>query len=694
MTDRLRVVPAWGWLAAIVALSFALRAWLARGPFGPFIMVDELIYSELARSFAAGDGFRIRDMPATGFGVVYPVLISPAYALFDALPTAYGAVKTLNALVMSLAAVPAYLLARRVLAPPLSLFAALLAVALPSLAYTATVMTENVFYPIFLTASLLLVLVLERPTYGRQVGLLALVGLALATRVQAVAFVPAILAAPFLLALLGRRPLRASLAPFRVLYAVVIGGGLLVLGLQVARGRSLSELLGAYAVVGDSSYDPETVARFLLYHLAELDLYLGVLPMAAFFLLVLLSRRLEPSLAPFLAAAIAVTGSVLLVVATFASEFANRIQERNMFAVAPFFLTALLVWVERGAPRPRVLATVAAVGAALLPLTIPFVRFIETGVTSDTLALLPIWSAYGSLLFDSIDATVLAGGALAAALFLFVPRRFVLVVPLATLLYLTGVSYNVWFGEHGFKRALSGALFTGIQTGDRDWIDAAVPDGARVGILWTGVPDRFVVNQNEFFNRSVGPIYFVGGPTPGNLAETEVTVDEETGAVLLADGTPLEEEYVLVDATVSPDAEAVARDPALGLTLWRLDGPLVSSPIEITGLYPNDSWSGPTVTWERQNCRGGTLTVGTFGDPSLFSEPQTITARVRGEVADRIRLNPTGNAYLSVPLEPEEGTCRVVFDVTPTAVPAEVTNGESADERELGAHFFDFFHTR
>ena len=526
-------------------------------------------------------------------------------------------------------------------------------------------------------------------------GLLALVGLALATRVQAVAFVPAILAAPFLLALLGRRPLRATLAPFRVLYGVVIGGGLLVLGLQVARGRSLSELLGAYAVVGDSSYDPATVARFLLYHLAELDLYLGVLPMAAFFLLVLLSRRLEPSLAPFLAAGIAVTGSVLLVVATFASEFANRIQERNMFAVAPFFLTALLVWVERGAPRPRVLATVAAVGAALLPLTIPFVRFIETGVTSDTLALLPIWSAYGSLLFDSIDATVLAGGALAAALFLFVPRRFVLVVP-ARHAPLSRRASPTTSGSASTasSRRCRGRSSRASRPATATGSTLRCPTARRSAILWTGVPDRFVVNQNEFFNRSVGPIYFVGGPTPGNLAETEVTVDEETGAVLRADGTPLEEEYVLVDATISPDAEAVARDPALGMTLWRLDGPLVSSPIEITGLYPNDSWSGPTVTWERQNCRGGTLTVGTFSDPSLFSEPQTITARVRGEVADRIRLNPTGNAYLSVPLEPEGGTCRVVFDVTPTAVPAEVTNGESTDERELGAHFFDFFHTR
>ena len=224
MVDRLRGVPAWGWLVAIVIASFALRAWLARGMLGPFIMVDELIYSELARSIAAGDGFQVRDVPAGGFSLVYPILISPAYALFDSLPDAYAAVKTLNALYMSLAAVPAYLLARRVLAPPLSLFAAVLAVALPSLVYTGTVMTENAFYPLFLTGALLLVLVLERPTPARQVGLVALVGVLFATRVQAVAFVPAIVAAPFLLALLGRRPLRATLWSFRLLYGLLAAG--------------------------------------------------------------------------------------------------------------------------------------------------------------------------------------------------------------------------------------------------------------------------------------------------------------------------------------------------------------------------------------------------------------------------------------------------------------------------------------
>jgi hypothetical protein len=690
LVDRARAVPAWGWLAAIVVLSFALRAWLARGMVAPFIMVDELIYSELGRSVAAGDGFEVRDAPAGGFSLVYPLLISPAYALFDALPDAYAAVKTLNALLMSLAAVPTYLLARRLLAPSLSLLAAVLAVALPSLAYTGTVMTENVFYPLFVTTALALVLVLERPTPARQVLLLALVGAAFATRVQAVAFVPAALGAPFLLALLGRRSLRAELRRFRVLYGAAAAGAVLVIAAQAARGQSLSDLLGAYSIVGDRSYDAETVARFFLYHLAELDLYLGVLPFAAFVLLALLARRAHPELAPFLAAGIALTTSVLLVVAAFASEFANRIQERNTFVVAPFFLIALLVWVERGLPRPRLIAPAVGLAAALLPLTIPFERFIETGAVSDTLALLPLWDLYGSLLFDSVDWTVLAGGAVAAALFVFVPRRWSLALPAATLLFLAVVSWNVWQGERGFTGVYGspGALFTGIRVGDRDWIDRALPDGATAAFVWTGVTDRFAVNQNEFFNRAVGAIYYVGGPTPGGLAESEVTIDEESGEIRTADGEPVEAAYVLTEDAITPEGEVLARDPGIGITLRRVDGNLIATETAVEGLYPGDTWSGREVTWTQERCRGGTLTVGLSSDPNLYDEDQVVTAFVGGEEAGRARIAPAGTAELRVRTVPEDGTCRVVFRVARTEVPS------GGDDRELGAHFNTFFHTR
>jgi hypothetical protein len=165
---------------------------------------------------------------------------------------------------MSLAAVPAYLLARRLLPMPLSLAAAVLAVAVPSMLFTGTVMTENVFYPLFLTGALVLVLVLERPTWGRQLTLFALIGLLFATRAQSVAFAPAIVVAPILLALFGRQPLRATLVRFRVLYELLIGGAILVLAAQLVRGRSPSDLLGAYSIVGDRSYDVGTVCRFFV----------------------------------------------------------------------------------------------------------------------------------------------------------------------------------------------------------------------------------------------------------------------------------------------------------------------------------------------------------------------------------------------------------------------------------------------
>ena len=55
-------------------------------------------------------------------------------------------------------------------------------------------------------------------------------------------------------------------------------------------------------------------------------------------------------------------------------------------------------------------------------------------------------------------------------------------------------------------------------------------------------------------------------------------------------------------------------------------------------------------------------------------------------------MNPIATERLAVPLRPQNGTCRVVITVDPTAVPAEVGRGD--DPRELGAHFFDFHYTR
>jgi len=67
-------VPAWVWLAGIVVLSAAFRIALARRMVAPWIMVDELIYSELAKSFAAHGSFLVRGVSSHGYGFVYPML--------------------------------------------------------------------------------------------------------------------------------------------------------------------------------------------------------------------------------------------------------------------------------------------------------------------------------------------------------------------------------------------------------------------------------------------------------------------------------------------------------------------------------------------------------------------------------------------------------------------------------------------
>ena len=648
---------------------------------GPFILVDELIYAELARSLAEGDGLQVRGEASGIISVLYPLLIAPAYALFDSLPDAHGAVKVINAVLMSSAAIPAFFLARRVLRPGLSLFAALLAVALPSLAYTGTVMTENAFYPAFLWVALAIVLALERPTALRQAALLGLCGVAVLIRVQGLALVLAALSAPLLLRLFARRPLR----PYLLLYGTVAGGAVLLVLLQLARGASLSSLLGAYAVVGETGYDAVEVARYLVWHVAELDLYLGVFPLVALVLLLARVRSLDPPAQAFLAAVCALAFWVLLVVAAFASQFAsNRIQERNMFFLVPLFLIALLVWVDRGAPRPRNVAVAAALAAGVLPAVIPYGRFIETGAISDTLMLLPLWNLQDRITLPRVDEAVLLVGLAAAVVFLLLPRRWALALPLVVLLYFVLAFRPVTIGAHGLRLASQGAVFTGIRNEHRDWIDRAVPEGATVAIVWTGRPDRFTVNQNEFFNRSVGPIYTLRGPVPGNLPETPVTIDTN-GIARRTGGAAVREEYVLTDGSVDPEGVPIARDAELGLTLYRTPGTLVST-TTVEGMY-DDQWSGPEVTYRRVRCQGGTLTVTLDGDPALFKEPQTVQAESRTPRATYRSFSiipPTERASFSVRLGSIGGVCTARFSITPTKVPG------THDNRELGIHFRAF----
>ena len=152
----------------------------------------------------------MRGGAAPRYGVVYPALLAAAQWLGSDQTSAYVLAQGLNAVVFSLTAVPTYLIASRVLQRRYALLAGLLAAVLPSCVLTSAIMTENAFYPLFVTSALLMLRALERPSLARQLLVVASIGVAFLARAQAVVLLPAFLVAAVLSAVVTSRSRRAS----------------------------------------------------------------------------------------------------------------------------------------------------------------------------------------------------------------------------------------------------------------------------------------------------------------------------------------------------------------------------------------------------------------------------------------------------------------------------------------------------
>ena len=122
-------------LAGIVALSSLLQTVLAWRRPTPGYFPDEYMYAELGRSLLESGSPLVRGESAHFLPLLYPLLTAPAW-LLDDVEQAYRAIQAVNAVTMSLAAIPAFLLARRLrVGDRLALAPAALAVLLPELLY-------------------------------------------------------------------------------------------------------------------------------------------------------------------------------------------------------------------------------------------------------------------------------------------------------------------------------------------------------------------------------------------------------------------------------------------------------------------------------------------------------------------------------------------------------------------------------
>jgi hypothetical protein len=682
----------------LVLLATLLRILLARRMPAPWIMSDELIYSDLAESFVERHQmlFRGHGRP---FQSIYPILISPAW-LADPVPTAYAIAKSLNAVLMSLAAVPYYLWARKLTPRPHALAALGLFLLLPAFVYTDEIMTESAAFPAILLALFAIACALERPTVLRQLLIVAAIVLACAARLQALVLFAALPTAIVLKGLLDARAAAAerpalvilqSLRRFSWALGLILAGGLAYLVVKTAQGASLGAVLGAYQGT-ESGYSRNGVARWFVFHLAELPFSVGIVPVCALIVLFGLAVRRRAvtteSERAFLAVAVGASLWMILQVAAFASQFSLRIEERNLIYLGPLFLLALMVWIAKGLPRPPTLTGAAALVPPVLLVSLPLESLLNVSVKSDTFAFVPLLRLAPSLNGGTYDLRILlALGAIGATLaFLVLPKRWAAwVLPAGVGLFLAMTSYTV-FGSARFQAVAARAA---PATADVNWIDDRLGIDAKVVFVNDqGLDgDPHALWQTEFWNRSVHPVLNLAAPQ--DVLGQTASIDPGTGRIVAVEPDVARDagtaEYAVAPVTLDLAGRALAHTGRL--VLYRVDQPLRLARAT-SGIYA-DGWTAGQASITQFATPGDrpALLVISLQRPSIGVplDPArvtiTVAAGANAPTAERVvRLAGAKARVVTIPVP--RPPFHVDFAVSPTFSPAEL--GLSGDVRQLG----------
>jgi hypothetical protein len=444
-------------------------------------------------------------------------------------------------------------------------------------------MTEAPAYFVTCWAVLAIVLAVERPTARRQLAALAAIAIATAIRSQLgvlfVAFCAALLA-QWLLAR-ERQSLRALARRLWPTLGAIALGVLALLARPLVTWSSPADSLGPYRDLW-TGYDILSVAKWTLYHAADLELYLAVVPFAV--MPIVLQRLLasgrggDARRGAFAVSFITVNLAFLLVAGAFSSlpYGYDRLHDRYLFYVVPLWLIVLVAWLADGLPRPLVALAVGAVSALVLPAVLPFRQLANEAGVDTVPGALWVWLEQQTAGPNPVSARVLlvafVVGLVAAVVFL--PRRYGWALAAAVLVVFATTSVLAWDRMIG---APEDRVFEGGLT--RSWIDERVPADARVWKLYIGSEScpigtlawhSFFVT--EFFNDSVRRAAFIGDSIADGIPIERVDLAE--GALMLEDGGPLVADYVFTQPGIELDGEEVARGTNADLVLWRVGGPV------------------------------------------------------------------------------------------------------------------------
>jgi hypothetical protein len=546
---RVLAVPARLWLAAIIGVSCALRGIATLAHVTPYMLPDEYYYRGLAQSIATTGRPLIRGDAAHFPALLAPIVTAP-FQWFQP-TTAYHLTQGFNVLVMSLAAIPVYLLARRIgVGERSSLTCAAVAVASPAMLYAGFILSEPVAYPLALTAVYAGVRALDEPSFRTQVAFLTWTGLTVFTRVQYIVLVLAFAGAALCL-----ERLRAF-KTWSLVVTVVAGAGLVGLALGPER------LIGVYAGGAKREWALSTLLAWFGRDVLLLAYSTGwILVPVGLVGLTCARSRVERAFAAFAALLLA---GLLLEAGWIASVDSRRFEERYLMVAAPLLAASFALWARRGAPRKPVVA-LAAILLLGFSMRVPLSGYVAFhGKDGSPLLMGVARLEQLSSVGDASLIAALGAGALSVCLFALLYRpRVALPLGFAVVLAaLTGMSTLAYsFDKVSAQRARSVALPADLQ-----WVDDA--GLSRVGLLALPGSDGSRALQQLFWNRSITDVFDLGADRIDGYAQPRASVSAD-GRLLVSGGTfagPL-----LVQADASRATFEGASEVAAGKTfqLWK-----------------------------------------------------------------------------------------------------------------------------
>jgi hypothetical protein len=507
------------WLLALALIAFIPTAIWAASISDFTIMGDELGYLKQAVHIAhtgwfVGSG----DFYFNSYAQLLPLLTAPLAGTLPS-PTAVAAAHVLYAAAIVSTVAPTYLLARRAsLSEPLACVAAALGALTPWLAFSGTVMTETLAYPLFLWGVLAMHNAIVRGGVRADLIALAVIGLATFCRTQFAILLPTLVVAIVVYEAVMRRSVHGILTALRRehLGLLVVFAALAVALAVVLSRSSLFSVLGHYSDVFHEGRSLGVALRSSAGQLFYIAATTGVVPFvfgAAWGARVLGTSRISGQVA---LAALAMVAAVALTIEAGLVPVPG-VTGRYLFYLAPLFFIGFVALLAEP-PMPWISPTLVAVVVGAL---VASLHRGDLGASVDAPLVgsaRPSSAEAGKLLgLGSIDPRPLisAGVLVVVGAAVLLVRRWPAaargVIFGAVALFGAGLTA---YRMHGLSSQADGNRAGGSP---RDWIDRSLVKDARVAIVLgqvgSEVHSRLVWWNTAFWNRTVRAEYFLSdGP--------------------------------------------------------------------------------------------------------------------------------------------------------------------------------------